>query len=659
MSKETEYWASLPASEAVSHLMEKRNEFNDFSKTSGLKGKWITSYNYYFGKQINSSDPTNNTDLMSGGREGELTLMKANHYRNVIRHILAMTTQQLPSFECRATNADVDSINQTRLGSNIVEYYFNEKRMNRNANEAAEHSLVMGSGYIHAKWDPKMGEQYQSGDQGEAIYEGDIDVTTPSVFDVTFDNSKADFGRLDWVDIREAKNKFDLAARYPKLKEKILNLKTRSEEELRNGGAVMTPFDETNDVFVYYYYHKRTEALPNGRFIMYCDDDCVLFDGALPYKRLPLFQIVPGRFFGSPYGYTDSFDLLGIQDALNSLLSTALSNNVAFGAQNVLVPQGSNITREELSDALSMITYNPAAGKPEPLQLTASSPELYGLIEKLERLFETLSGMNSIARGNLDQGKMSGVALSLIQSMAVQYSSGFQRSWSELLEDLGTFVLELLQTFASTKRMITIAGKNNSAYMKSFSSQDIQDVKRVTVKLGNPLARTTAGKVAIADTLMAQGTITPKQYLTVLETGNLESATQHQDARTSLIMAENEAFLNGEFEKVQAMVGDQHILHCQEHMAILANPNIRMNSNIAGYILKHVEEHKELYKQQDPFFALLSGEPPAQPQMFVPSGIAPPMPAPPPVGPQPNNLGPLPGEPAQPPAPQSPFEVNV
>jgi len=643
MANDQEYWASLPASECVDALEQKHNDFNDMALNSGLKKRWISSYNYYFGKHFTSANAANDTDLMSGGREGELTLMKANNYRNVIRHMLAMTTQQLPSFECRATNADVDSINQTRLSSNIVEYYFNEKRVNRNANESAEHSLVFGSGYVHAIWDPKLGEQYQVDEKGRPVYEGDILVSTPSVFDVRFDQSKADFGKLDWVDIREAKNKFDLSARYPHLKEKILSLKSRNDEEFKHGTTISS-LDETSDVFVYYFYHRRTEAMPNGRFVLYCDSDTILYDGPIPYKRLPLFQICPGRFFGSPFGYTDNFDLLGVQDALNTLFSTVLSNNVAFGAQNILVPEGSNITREQLSESLSMITYNNAAGKPEPLQLTASSPETYGLIDRLNGLFDTLSGMNAVSRGQVDSGNMSGVAISLIQSMAIQYSSGFQRSWAELLEDLGTFIIELLQTFASSQRMIGVAGKSQSAYMKSFTKEDISDVKRVTVKLGNPLARTTSGKVAIADALLSKGLVqNAKEYLTVLETGNLEPLTQHTDAKLSLVRAENEAIMSGDFQNVKAMVGDAHIQHTQEHMSLLANPLVRMNANITAFVLHHCEEHEKLYQSQNPFYALVSGEPPAQPNMFMPSGIAPPPPPmAPPMAPQMQNIGGLP-----------------
>jgi len=620
MANETEYWAALPAGEVVQKLEEKHSDWDEYNSGTGLKRKWITSYNYYFGRHFKNSSSIDDTDLMRGGREGELTLIKANHYRNVIRHILAMTTQQLPSFECRAANSDVDSINQTRLGGNIVDYYFQDKRINRNVNDSAEHSCVFGTGFTYVKWDKSAGETYQV-DNGREVKNGDVEVSSPSVFDVMFDQAKEDFSKVDWVDIREHKNKFDLAARYAandeELRAKIIGLESKNEKN-ESRGATLTSIDETCDVPVYAFYHKRTDAMPNGRFILYCSSDVILLDGPIPYKRLPIFQIVPGRFFGSAYGYSDSFDLLGIQEALNTLMSTVLSNQVAFGTQNVLVPEGANLSRESLSESLSFIKYNPAAGKPEPLQLTATAPEIFNFIDKLDTLFEVLSGVNSVARGEPDASLKSGVALSLVQSMAIQFTSAFQRSWAELLEDVGTFILELLQDYAETERMITIAGKLNRGYMKSFSKKDIFDVKRVVVKLGNPMARTTSGRVQIADNLLQKGLIkNPQEYLTVMETGTLDPLTQHQDARTSLIRAENEAIMEGRFDDVHVLTGDQHVLHSQEHLALLSNPIVRSSSNITAFVLQHVKEHEDLYQNQAPFYALLSGEPPAQPQLFM------------------------------------------
>lgn len=144
----------------------------------------------------------------------------------------------------------------------------------------------------------------------------------------------------------------------------------------------------------------------------------------------------------------------------------------------------------------------------------------------------------------------------------------------------------------------------------------------MVVDLGNPLSRTTAGRMEIADRLLDKGMIkVPQEYLTVLETGNLEPMTQGIQTQLSTIHAENERMLGG--HQAAVLTTDAHLLHVQEHLTLLSNPEVRMNSSLTGLVLDHIQEHKNLYQTQDPFFSMVAGEPPAPP---VPPG--PPMPPP-------------------------------
>ena len=48
------------------------------------------------------------------------------------------------------------------------------------------------------------------------------------------------------------------------------------------------------------------------------------------------------------------FDLLPIQDAVNSLYSTIMTNQNAFGVQNVYVERGSDVQMEQVADGLNL-----------------------------------------------------------------------------------------------------------------------------------------------------------------------------------------------------------------------------------------------------------------------------------------------------------------
>jgi len=644
----SEYWAAQSASDVVLELEGKRESWDSSVVMTGQKNKWLTSYQYYYGRHFRTTSGMTEHSIQQAGKSGELSLVKANHYRNLIRHTLALTTNQKPSFDAKAINSDIESINQARLANSILDAYLKDKKLGRNVKDAAEQALFLGTGFVYMKWEPTLGEAIAATKNEDGSlkmqYEGDVEASTVSVFDVLLDQSKEDFNKLDWFDVREFKNKFDLAASKPDMYDDIIELPTRDDS--RYGKFNFNETEESNDVPVYAFYHKRTPSMPNGRYILYCSSEVILYDGPYPYSnKLNLFRIIPGVQFGSVYGYTDFFDVLSLQEANNMLLSTMVTNASTFGVQSVLIPEGSNVTVDQVSEGLSFIKYNAAAGKPEPLQLSATSPQTEQLYQLTASMMEMQSGINAAARGNPDTQSKSGVAISLVQSMAIQYTSQFQQSWAELLEDVGEFTLDLLRTFANTERMVAMAGKFNKGAMQSFTKDDLSNVKRVTIELGNPMARTMAGRASIADALLGKGLIkNPQEYFTVLTTGSLEAMTEGPMSEISLIRQENESLLEGRFNDVHAIKGDAHILHAQEHKTLLSNPSVRMNSQITAAVLQHISEHEQLYMTQEPFFAALSGEPPAPPQMLPPPGM-------PQQGqpPGPPNMGPpqQPNEPTQ------------
>jgi len=659
------YFAARDKEELAHELTEKLSAWGHSLSDRGIIEKWIKSYRLYFGRHYKNST-AHGTEILKGGKEGELSLVTVNHYRNLIKHILVMTTNQKPTFDVRAINSDSESLQQAKLGNNILDSYMREKRLSRYLKQAAEQSLVFGKGFVKIVWEPSLGRPYtveeRSDESGEpverVVYEGDVDVSCPSPFDVYVDQSQEDWNKVEHVTIRSFRNKWNLAARYPEQNEKIESLQTKSEIDGR-GWTTLQDLDESNDVPVYEFYHKRTDAMPNGRYMLFCNGDTVLYDGPIPYQQLPIFRITPGEIFGTTEGYTDAFDLMAIQEAINVLASTIFSNQNAFGVQSVLVPNGCNISYEQLNESLAIIKYNQQAGEPKPLQLTSTPPEIFKFFEILERTAETLSGVNSVARGNPESSLKSGVALGLVQSMAVQYASGFQQSWAELLEDSGSFILSLLKDFAKTERMVAMAGKGNKGNMTAFTGDKLKNINRVIVELGNPMSRTTAGRVQIADNLLEKGMIkTPQEYVTVMETGNLEPLIEGIEATVSQIRTENEDLMEG--KPVKAIVGDAHLLHAQQHLMVVADPELRRKValgdptalKIVQETLAHIMEHNELKETQLPIWSAISGEPPmAPPPMPMPEQGAP-MPPPPPV--DPNAPPPIP-MPEMAPLPQGPM----
>jgi hypothetical protein len=554
------------------------------------------------------------------GAHGELKKIAVNHYANLIRHLLVMVTAQRPAWEPRAANSDHKSQAQTVLASGLLDHYMREKRLERLLKKATEYALYQREGWISATWDVTSGEVYAIDPESNGeVREGDIQYKVHTLLNVIRDPARKSIDDLPWLIVREQKNKYDLAAKYREMSARILDVQSDSEviNEISWSGNVTNDDDSLQ---LYTFYHEKSASVPNGRMVEFLKDGTVLFDGPLPYRKVPVFKITSSDLDNSPFGHSQAFDLLPVQKAINSEFSTVITNHDAFGVQNLAVPKGSGVSVTQVTGGLNLIEYDSKLGPPSALNLVQTPAEIFNSINLLTSTAETLSGVNSVARGNAP-ASLSGAAMALIQSTSLQFSSGLQASYVALLEDVGTATIQLLQDFAQVPRIAALVGKHNRTLLKEFKGEDIAQISRVTVDSANPLTKSTAGRVEIANQLLNSGMIKrPEQYLMVIQTGQLEAMLESDTSQLLRVRAENEKLANG--QQVQAIISDDHSLDIREHLSILDSPESREAPEIVQLVLSHVFEHIELAKSMPPELMQILGRqplgpPPMQPQQGV------------------------------------------
>lgn len=637
------YFAEDEAEKTVSYLTSKADYWFYTLTTNKYLDKVKRSWAAHHGVYYEESHEIN-----FGGEQGELVNVAVNHFRNLATHTLNMVTATRPAFQARSVNTDSRSQIQTTLANGLLEYYMREKRLEVYLKTAVEQAIVLGSGYIKMEWNATAGEIHdviapepRYDENGEVladeegnlldengrvldefpIYEGDVEFKNLSVFDVVFDSTKESHMDHDWVLCRTFKNKYDLAKKYPEYEEEIKNLMTKSDKERYS--VTLTPYDQTLDVPVYEFFHRKSESVPDGRYILYLSEDIVLMDSPMPYRKLPVYRITPSDILGTPYGYTSMFDILALQDLTNSLYSTIATNQSAFGVQNILNARGNDVHYTQVNGGLNFIEYTPIpgapnGGRPEAMNLTQTPGEIFNFLGMVEKAMETISGVNSVARGNPEASLKSGTALALVQSQALQFMSGLQQSYIMMIEDIGTGLIQLLQDFAEVPRIAEISGIANRSKMKQFTGRDIDSINRVVVDVGNAMAQTTAGRVQMADNLLQMGLITSAEmYLSVINTGKLETMTEGQVNEQILIRQENERLLDGSGEVVATNI-DQHNLHIRQHKAVLMDVDARMDPEIVARTLAHIQEHLDLLRSVDPDLLAIISE-----QALAPQGGSP------------------------------------
>lgn len=632
--KISDYFAACSGEDIAKELQAKVDEYYDYVVSSDLVELWRKSYRAYYGMRQSSSmagwGVFDVGQLHESGDQGEIVRVKVNHYANLITHQLVMTTANRPALECRASNSDADSLVAATLGDGVVEYFMRERKIERNYFTAIETGLVLTEGYVVLGWDATAGKQYGRGPNGTILYDGDLTAKNFTPFNMVKDVNKNSDEEQTWYVTISKKNKYDLMSKYPDLAGDLDKVSSDDVTSANRGlsdpskviAITRSSAKKSDDIPYKEFYHKVTEAMPKGRYTIFVNGDICLFDGPLPFREVPVYRVTPRNIIGTPFGWTTALDILALQELLDKLYTIVSSNVMTSGVSNFWSPPGLDVSVSQIAGGNNLIQ---SMVKPEVLQLLQTAPEVYKFIDKIEQVMETLVGVSSINRGDMPSSDMSGSAMAFMASQAITFSSGLQASANQLLESMGTGMVNILKDFAATPRIAIIAGKQNRPQMKQYMGKDMEPINNVVCDATSALSKTTAGKISIADNLLKAGMVpTAQEYLTLIKTGQMEPLTREPLVENFLIQSENEEMLQGINPPVLRI--DIHAQHIAEHKSLLSSPAARRDPKIVNPTLQHIADHEQMQQMlqaTDPAILAATHQQPL------------PFPAPPPQGPPP------------------------
>lgn len=576
-------------------VLEKARLWN--TRLSGRIDQWKRNYLLYhnvdpFSGQVASFDLT--------GENSEYMELRVNHYRNLLTILMNIVYQKQDALKAVASNAEPASLEASDLFDAYMEEVFKSQRAGRQIKKTGELGLIFDTAFTSVTWDTASGEKWAPQANGQIINTGGPKIRARSVLDACFDIAIDDWGDLPWFIERVPFNRFELLAQYPDKESAILEAETIAD----NNSYAPSLMDgtESDQIWVWVFYHRPVNSLilPAGRMVIAIDDRTTLYDGDNPYEEIPILRMVPMEGLGSLFGYTPANDIAPLQQFYNVTMRAIATAVAANGVGNLLAPRGSDLDLESLIGGANIVYYNPVAGgKPETLNLLQLSPEIQSLPQAIERIMETISGVNSVARGNPDSQLKSGRALAIVQSMTVQFASGYHQSKTNLSEDVGNMLLRQGQRWMTQDQMVSIIGESKFAKTGKLNSEALKKLARVRAEAVDPSYYTMGNKLESADKLLQTGALkTPQEYFEVQRTGNLEVLTNANVSLVRGIRDENSALLRD--QEVPVLDTDDHTAHLAEHIALLDGPEARINMKAGRFpqLIAHIMEHKQMAAQQ-------------------------------------------------------------
>ncbi len=609
-------------------VFDKMREWTDWVETSGLDTAWMTNEALYQGV-----DPRNYNGFFDKasfqimGKNGELLYVSFNEARNLMQHILNMTVSQPPNMTAKAINGDDASLIAAQTFDGVFDFYFNTHnsgRLLKQSAQAVERCLYGDIGYMLCEWNPLGGARIMPemapdgsppGSMGDMKYEGDLYFKCRGARDVMFDPGVEDEDEQDWKCIRDQVNKWELAERFknvPGAYDKIIATSAAAQEVLSNRRGWRRPL-ASDMIDIYKFYARPSKVLRNGRRAILLDADTVLLDEDNPYGEIPVFSVKAMDRIGSAFGYAPMNVVAPVQLSEDVLTSAIMTNFAMFGVQNIAVKGSDQFDVETLAGAMNIIKYNEQV--PVPLQLADQAQGIVEFHEALRHIGETLSGINSVVRGDPDASLKSGKALGIVQAQAVQFQSHLAASYARFLQNIGNFMLKVFRLYATTDRIVQIVGKDQTMQSKTWNRDTFGPIERVTAELVDPAMRTLGYKTDLAMFMAQQQmTNTPQEFLTVLTTGQLKPMIKAPLTEINLMHQENQDILEAAEklaqvmkqsnlaqptpEMIQAVMPpvlrtDNDDLHIAEHSGLMSTPATRRDSLVTLIGLAHITAHEQ------------------------------------------------------------------
>jgi len=659
--------------------MERIRRYRRWLKETGRAARMTRSWRTYYGLAPDGAGDTSQTS--QSGDQGEYVDVTTNDFATLVTQTAVLTTQNKPGLHAIATNADFDSLAQTEFAQGLLEFYDRKHAVMDRDYETVLTGLLSGEGWEVEGWDATAGKSLTDFAEGPALNEGDIRIHSTTPFRVAYDPDAQDVDALQWFAFKRRYNRFDLAAsleaRAPEVAAKLRAMSDDTDRQdleadgFEAGRLASISRDASPDlIWVWEVRHLPSGALANGRLLRFVTAECVLFDSievlesgevadhGYPYSELHVQRFSPDVTVGDIAGHTAAFDLLGLQELVDTMATMGASAANAGGLTNMWCPEGD---KPNLAAVIGSMNFLQSRVKPELVKGVELSPHVAAFEEFVMKRMMRRLGQSDVSMGDVPKG-MPGNLAALLEAKTVQYHSRGQASYAQLIERRATSTLKILQKFASTERVAVIGGKANGWQYKSWTRGDIKGVDRFIVESVSPLSQSYAGKMEAADQLLSRGAFDadPKQYLLVRETGRMEPLLEAPEANMMRLRKEKEMLQEGvglppvdvaaSFAKglpvfvdpppgpdgkaaacIRPFIYDKHWEDIPEYLAVAAMPMARDRPGLVSAVMGVVEEKIRLMKQIDPVMLAVLRCPPEIAQAIALSQA--PLPLLPPSGP--------------------------
>ena len=593
------YWAADQDPKIVMQMIFDRQKSREREfERSTLFNRMLRSLKYYYGF-FDDAEDFGDTAITLTGEQGQLLNFTLNYYRYLIRQVLTLITNEPLNYNVAAANTGARARIQSRLGKKVLEFYRNHRDLNDRLRDQLEDALVYGIGFLKVTWDPSLGEVIDADvDTNVFTHEGDVAVEKVDFTDLLFDFEGHEcWEKVQWIDVRTRVNKYDLMARFPEFQTEIEAFSLERDSRLDPHTADEAALSDTDDIIVHEFFHKPTDALPRGRYLLYFEETDLL-DIDNPYGCIPVVPLKLGVVRKSQLGWTPAFDIQKQQELLNEILVKLATELDTLGLPLLWAKTG--IKQSEPSMFTGNIAFVESDEPPQRINLLDLPQDANALMLQIKQDMDTAMGINNIVQGGTAGSVRANRMQMFQQSQSLRLNSPVEFAYTAAFEEVGTQILEILKTFPETERTRTLVGDSDIGDLIQFTSEDLFDVTNVIVERANPILKTVEGRLEVLQILQQNGIPLPRNELVaILEGAPITAMTETIERQTEMAARENDTLLAGGTHL--PLITDDHIHHIKKHASLLDTAEARLDPELSRRVMAALLGHLQLYNDPNTF----------------------------------------------------------
>ncbi len=539
-----------------------------------------------------------------------------NRIAPIIDARLSKLTNLRPSLKVKAFSDEEGDVQSAKLATSVLQYVQDTVDFPRVVSRAMLWAETCGSAFYKIAWNEKGGRQVSIDELGQPVYEGEVQVSALSAFEVFPD-------RLDVENIDETFSIIHAQVVSPSyvLERFGVGIQPQLFENGGLGAYAVAAADgglgvkkEAEGVLLLERYTRPSAEFPQGRLEIVAGNQ-LLLEGELPYlcgdrneRSFPFVKQdclhLPGSFFGQSIINR----LIPLQRAYNAVRNRKheFLNRLSMGI--VAVEDGSIDCDELAEEGLApgkVIVYRQGTQAPQILDVGGMPAEFAKEEEWIEKEFSYISGVSDLSRSSTVTNVTSASGLQLLLAQDNSRLAVTMDSIEQAIQSVARQVLRLYRQLAGNVRLMAIVGENKRTQLFYFNASELPTAD---IRFVGEVATTPNEKRETLLKLFESGLLTDEngnvskahrnQILDAFGFGDVENARDISALHIGKASAENLLFSKREVEVEEF---DDHELHANEHTRYLLSAVFDDGEQtlVKDRVLRHLRMHRQAQRSAD------------------------------------------------------------